>query len=343
MTVKERIALMVRLGEHLRGKEDELLQAWMSRTQFKNAWFTIENQQSAITAIAEEFLQEDKLLAWLAQYELSESAEARKVGLVLAGNIPLVGFHDILCVFLSGHISRIKLSSKDEYVLAYLIKLLVQWDERANAYFEIVDKLTEIEAVIATGSNNSARYFETYFSKYPHIIRKNRNAVAVLSGQESTEELHNLGKDVFRYFGLGCRNVSKLYVPATYDFEGLLTALHEFRDVVRHSKYKNNFDYNYAMYLLNKEPFLANGCILLREDEMIASRIANLNYEFYSDLPSLESQLKDKVAEIQCVVAQDDLLSGESLPFGTAQSPTLADYADGVDTLQFLLGLRQDN
>lgn len=343
MTVQERIALMIRLGEHLREKEDELLQAWMSRTQFKNAWFTIENQQSAITAIAEEFLQEDKLLAWLAQYELSDSVAARKVGLVLAGNIPLVGFHDILCVFLSGHISRIKLSSKDEYVLAYFIKLLVQWDERAKAYFEIVDKLVDIEAVIATGSNNSARYFETYFSKYPHIIRKNRNAVAVLSGQESSEELHNLGKDVFRYFGLGCRNVSKIYVPEAYDFEELLTALHEFRDVVRHSKYKNNFDYNYAMYLLNKEPFLANGCILLREDEMIASRIANLNYEFYSDLTSLESQLKGKVAEIQCVVAQEDLLGGESLPFGTAQSPGLADYADGVDTLQFLLTLRQEN
>lgn len=343
MTVAERIALMIRLGEHLRKNDDELLEAWMSRTQFKNPWFTMENQQSAISAIADQFLREENLNAWLAKYELPDSALARKVGLVLAGNIPLVGFHDILCVFLSGHISRIKLSSKDEFVLAYLIKLLIQWDERAKVYFQIVDKLAEIDAVIATGSNNSARYFDAYFSKYPNIIRKNRNAIAVLSGQESTEELHSLGKDVFRYFGLGCRNVSKVYVPEDYDFDILLTALHEFRDVIRHSKYKNNFDYNYAMYLLNKEPFLANGCILLREDKMVASRIANLNYEYYSDISSLENQLEERVDEIQCIVAQDALLKNDTLSFGKAQTPALSDYADGVDTLAFLLGLPKSN
>lgn len=343
MTVEERIALMIRLGEHLRKKDDELLEAWMTRTQYKNPWFTIENQQSAISAIADHFLKEEKLRAWLANYELSDSALAHKVGLVLAGNIPLVGFHDILCVFLSGHISRIKLSSKDEFVLAYLIKLLIQWDERAMAYFQLVDKLADVDAVIATGSNNSARYFETYFSKYPNIIRKNRNAIAVLSGQESADELHSLGKDVFRYFGLGCRNVSKVYVPTGYDFDILLTALHEFRDVIRHSKYKNNFDYNYAMYLLNKEPFLANGCILLREDKMIASRIANLNYEYYSDISSLENMLEQRGDEIQCIVAQEALLKNDSFSFGRAQTPGLSDYADGIDTINFLLGLPKSN
>lgn len=339
MRIADRIALMSRLGEHLRKNEDEFLQALMSRTEFNNQWFTLENQNLAIKSIAEQFLRKEHLEAWVQQYTGLEPEHPQRVGLVLAGNIPMVGFHDVLSVFMAGHHARIKLSSKDAFILPYLFKLLGQWDERSIPYFSILQKLEGFDAVIATGSNNSSRYFEAYFGKYPHIIRKNRNGVAVLTGDEDSSELHNLGKDIFRYFGLGCRNVAKLYVPKDYDFDPLLTALHEYRTIVMHSKYKNNFDYNYAMFMLNKEPFKANGCILLREDAETSSRIANLHYEYYQTLEQIPSLLAERAEQIQCVVAKQNLASVNTIPFGSAQKPALADYADGVDTLAFLTGL----
>lgn len=339
MRIEERIDLMARLGAHLLENKDEFLHALMSRTEFNNQWFTLENQNLAIKAIAEQFLQKTYLQEWVGNYSNIEPKSPKKVGLVLAGNIPMVGFHDVLSVFMAGHQAHIKLSSKDAYILPYLFKRLGEWDDRAIPYFKVQQKLEDFEAVIATGSNNSARYFEAYFGKYPHIIRKNRNAVAVLNGAEDQDELHQLGKDVFRYFGLGCRNVAKLYVPENYDFDPLLTALHEYRSVVLHTKYKNNFDYNYAMLMLNKEPFKANGCILMREDPETSSRIANLNYEYYKRLEEVPALLAEKADQIQCVVAKQDLLSVDTIPFGRAQEPALSDYADGVDTLAFLTGL----
>ena len=339
MRIEDRIALMARLGEHLRKNEDEFLQALMSRTEFNNQWFTLENQNLAIKAIAEQFLRKEHLEAWAQQYTGLEPDRPQRVGLVLAGNIPMVGFHDVLSVFMAGHQARIKLSSKDAFILPYLFNLLGQWDERSVPYFSILQKLEGFDAVIATGSNNSSRYFEAYFGKYPHIIRKNRNGVAVLTGDEDSSELHNLGKDVFRYFGLGCRNVAKVYVPKDYDFDPLLTALHEYRSIVMHSKYKNNFDYNYAMFMLNKEPFKANGCILLREDPETSSRIANLNYEYYQTLAEVPNMLAEKAEQIQCVVARDGVIQSPTLSFGSAQNPGLMDYADGVDTMQFLTQL----
>lgn len=339
MRIEERIALMARLGDHLRADQDEFLKALMSRTEFNNQWFTLENQNLALKAISEHFLKKDQLEAWVQAYDGLEPSTPLRVGLVLAGNIPMVGFHDVLSVFMAGHYSRIKLSSKDSFVLPYLFKLLGEWDERSIPYFSILQKLEGFDAVIATGSNNSSRYFEAYFGKYPNIIRKNRNAVAVLSGEESSAELYSLGKDVFCYFGLGCRNVAKLYVPENYDFDPLLTALHEYRTIVMHSKYKNNFDYNYAMFILNKEPFKANGCILLREDPETSSRIANLHYEYYQDLKTVPNLLSQRAEQIQCIVAKPNLIPMETIPFGGAQEPGLADYADGVDTLAFLTGL----
>lgn len=339
MRIEERIALMARLGEYLLKEEDEFLNALMSRTEFNNSWFTLENQQLAMQSIAEHFLQADKLTSWLESYEGLEPSKPQRIGLVLAGNIPMVGFHDILCVFMAGHHARIKLSSKDSFILPYLFKLLGEWDERSKPYFELVQKLEGFDAVIATGSNNSSRYFEAYFGKYPHIIRRNRNGVAVLTGEEEPSELHLLGKDVFRYFGLGCRNVAKLYLPQGYNFDPLLTALHEYRSIILHTKYKNNFDYNYAMFMLNREPFKANGCILLREDPDPCSRIANLHYEFYDEVEKVPNMLASRAAQIQCVVAKPDLLAIPTLHFGKAQEPDLSDYADGVDTLAFLTQL----
>ena len=338
MTITERIDALASLGERLLQK-DEYLDAIMHRTHFNNAWFTIENQQRAVRAIATQYLQKGKLQNWAGAYDLPEPKERKTVGLIMAGNIPLVGFHDLLCVFVSGHKALIKLSEKDQFLLPYLLKLLFQIHPETESYFEITERLQGFDAVIATGSNNSARYFETYFSRVPNIIRKNRNAVAVLDGQETADELLLLGKDIFRYFGLGCRNVSKLYLPKDYDFQLLLEKLHEFREIVMHHKYKNNFDYNLAMLMMNRTVYWNNGCIILTENPAIASRIALLHFEHYDDQKKLVQDLMEKAAEIQCVVATKNIGDLKTVPFGKAQEPTLNDYADGVDTITFLAEL----
>jgi hypothetical protein len=260
MKLSERLGVLAQLGTHLKGM-DEYLEAIMQRTAYENPWFTIENQEKAIGAIANEMLDLEKLQRWTAPYFVPDEPERKVVGLVLAGNIPLVGFHDVLCVFVSGHVAQIKLSDKDPYLLPYLLKLLQKIDVRVADYFQVVENLKDFDATIATGSNNSARYFEAYFGHVPHIIRKNRNAVAVLTGDETEAELLALGEDIFQYFGLGCRNVSKLYVPQSYDFQPLMDALYEFRKWAMHSKYKNNFDYNYSLYILNQQPHIANDSI----------------------------------------------------------------------------------
>lgn len=338
MTLTQRIEAMVQLGDHLRRGEDEYLEAVMARTHYNNQWLTVDNQKQAIAAIANQFLTRDALTNWTQKYAIQE-VEPKTVGLILAGNIPLVGFHDVLCVFISGHHSMIKLSEKDQHVLPYLLKILSDIDPATTAYFQVVMKLKNFDSIIATGSNNTARYFESYFGKYPNIIRKNRNAVAVLDGKESETELQALGEDVFRYFGLGCRNVSKLYVPIGYNFDPLLEALHEFKKIVLNTKYKNNFDYHYAIYIINRVEYLANGCIMLREDEAILSPIANLYYEYYDSKAAIEKMLIDRQEEIQLVVSHLDFDNLETIGFGEAQQPTLMDYADGVDTVGFLLGI----
>ena len=342
MTLPERLAALRSLHAHLTRGEDELLTAHQKRTEFNNGWFTLENQQQSLRAITEEYLAPEKLDAWVADYELPEPAEPLTVGLVLAGNIPLVGFHDILTVFVAGHRAQIKLSSKDPYVLPYLLKLLAKQDERAADYFQIVQNIKGFDAVIATGSNNSARYFEAYFGKYPHVIRRNRNAVAVLTGEETDAELRALGEDVFSYYGLGCRNVAKLYVPRDYDFQALLEAFHEWRTFQNHVKWKNNFDYNFALLMLNKEPFLHNGAIIIREAEPLASHIAGLYFERYGELTEVTDILTERWEEVQLVVSRTADLDLPNIPqfrFGRAQRPGLSDYADGVDTLAFLAGL----
>lgn len=340
MQVEDRIQLMSQLGDYLRSG-DEYLSAVIKRTEHHNPWFTADNQRAALHAISDQMLAEDQLRQWVQHYAIDDRLDPKQVGLVMAGNLPLVGFHDFLCVFMAGHRAQIKLSEKDPYLFPALLRFLRQQNEALVKDIEVVDQLNNFEAVIATGSNNSARYFEAYFGKYPHIIRKNRNGVAVLSGQESKEELAALGKDVFAYFGLGCRNVSKLYVPQDYNFTPLLEALHEYREIVLHTKYKNNFDYNYALMVLNKVSYMGNGCVLLREETSLQSPIACLFYEVYESIPALEAELARRQEEIQLVVASEGYLPNTpAFAFGEAQSPGLRDYADGVDTMQFLLGLK---
>ena len=343
LTLHERLDLLAELGHYLRSGGDAELDDAVRKSYLENRWFTEENTRNALNAIAETMLDREKLEAWARQYPISNIPHPDKtVGLIMAGNIPLVGFHDWLCVFVAGRRAKVKCSDKDKRLLPLLVKKMGEWKHESWEYTEFVpenEPIRGFDAVIATGSNNTARYFEQYFVKYPHIIRRNRNAVAVLNGLETLPDLLALGRDVFSYFGLGCRNVSKLYVPHGYHFDALLEALHEYRDIVNHDKYKNNFDYNLTLLLLNQVPYKNNGCLLLKEDAALSSRIASVHYEYYDDLFDIDRLLAEKKEEIQCVVSNMPLQDFAVLPFGKSQEPGLSDYADGVDVMRFLTEL----
>ena len=337
MTINQRIAVLVQLGEYL-VSGDEFLRAVMHRTQYNNAWFTIEKCEQAAKAIAQNFLKEGQLANWAKQYALGDNEQPKKVAVVMADTIPFESLHDLLAIFLSGNQAIIKLSDKDKFLIPHLIKKMGDWNAAINPYFEITERLAGFEAVIATG-NDRMHYFEKYFGKYPNIIRKSRKAVAVLDGTESRAELYALGNDVFEYFGRGIRNVSKLYVPRDFNFEPLLEAFHEYNKIVLNNKYKNNFDYNYAMFMLNKVQYKANGCIILIEEEAIISRIASLHYEFYDKADNLVEILRNRSSEIQSVVSKMNLPNIETIAFGETQQPSLTDYVDGIDTMEFLINL----
>ncbi len=329
LSLNTRIELATRLGDYMLSAREEWLEA-QEKAVYANTWFTPGDISNAINSIATQYLQKEKLEAWAAKYRQADRAVT--VGIVMAGNIPLVGFHDFLCAFISGHKMLLKLSSKDNVLLPHLIKQLADWEPSTKDFIGVSEILKGCDAYIATGSNNTARYFEQYFGKYPHIIRKNRTSVAILEGTETHQELLALGKDVFSYFGLGCRNVSQVCVPRGYDFTNLLSTFEHFEDVANHHKYKNNYDYYLAIYLLNKVPYLTNGSVLMIENAMPFSPVAVLHYRYYDDRSALESELKSS-REIQCVVGKG------AIPFGSAQTPSLSDFADGLDTMQFLTGL----
>ncbi|MBP7273353.1 MAG: acyl-CoA reductase [Saprospiraceae bacterium] len=331
MTLTERIDALCHLGTIMTNFNDEALQTAITKAHQYNGWFIEDNIRLSLTSVATFFLQREILINWALDNQLSDNAHPKTIAIVMAGNIPLVGFHDWLCIFISGNYSLIKLSDKDEVLLPFLLQQLQQSFPAVATTTRFSDGvIRNFDAVIATGSNNSSHYFETYFAKYPHIIRKNRNAVAILTGEESDEELRRLATDVFQYFGLGCRNVSKLYVLMGYDFTQLLTVFHEWKEIVLIDRYKNNFDYQMALLLLNQSPFLNNGCIILKEDARIASPLATLHYEFYQDVATVKEKLAAHAHEIQCIISTNDT------PFGEAQSPAIDDYADGVNTLHFV-------
>jgi len=258
-----------------------------------------------------------------------------RVGLVMAGNIPAVGFHDLLCVLASGNQAVCKLSSDDEVLIPFLTDILARVEPAFGGQSKFVGRVSDVDAVIATGSNNSARYFEYYFRHHPHIIRHNRNGVAVISGDESVEELGRLGQDIFTYFGMGCRSISKLFVPSGYDFSQFFSVTERFSEVMQHNKYMNNYDYHRALFLLNNEAFLTNNFLSLRQNTAIASPVSVLHYDYYVSRMEVERYLEMEAEKIQCVVGKG------YLPFGTAQAPGLSDYADGVDTMKFLCGLKR--
>ena len=308
----------------------------LSLSQSHNGWFTPEQVYFAVESWAEA-LREDNLNKWLSAYDLSE-VKPKTVGLILAGNIPLVGFHDFLSVLITGHKVLVKASSNDQHLIAFLANYLIRIQPELSNYISFTDgKLENFDAIIATGSNNTARYFEFYFKDKLSIIRKNRNSVAVLNGNESHEDLVNLGEDIFRYFGLGCRNVSKLFVPKDYNFDAFFKAIYEYKDVIFYEKYSNNYDYNKAVFLMSNFKLLDNEFLTLKEDTSYASPISSVFYEYYEDIADLQKRLESESDQIQCVVSNN--LIPNSISFGQTQQPKLWDYADNVDTIRFLISL----
>jgi hypothetical protein len=345
MDLEERIKSFALLGESLRnslnnnfvtngvtGRDRSLLNTLIDNQYKHNAWFTPENVRRAISAIANE-LNEDNLIRWTDAYPAIHSQiTPLKVGVIMAGNIPLVGFHDFLSVLLTGNILIAKTSSKDPELIIYISNLLCSINNGFKDKIKFTDgAMTDFDAVIATGSDNSSRYFDYYFGKYPNIIRKNRNSIAIIEGNESHGELEALGEDIFSYYGLGCRNVSKVYIPKGYDLMSVSHFWESNRKVINNSKYANNYDFNKAVSLVNKEAFFDTGYLLIKEDNRISSPVSVLYFEYYDSQYAVKQQTEFLKEKIQCIVSR------HNIPFGKVQLPHLWDYADGIDTIEFLL------
>lgn len=332
MNLEQRIHLLAKLGDYMAGDTPEWQQV-QHRASAANAWFTADFIRLAVEQIRTAFLRPNLLEQWAAAYAIPpRPAAVKTVGIVMAGNIPLVGFHDFLCVFISGHNSLIKTSSKDELLIQHLVKKLAEWEPQVQQAVRFAELLKGCDAYIATGSNNSGRYFEYYFGRFPHIIRRNRTSVALLDGLETGEELGALADDIQLYFGLGCRNITKVYVPENYDFLPLLDALKKYDYLMENHKYKHNYDYHLALLIMNSKYYMNNGNLILTENSSPFSPVSQVHYEYYTDKNAVLASLEGN-NDIQCVVGHD------AIPFGQAQHPGLTDYADGVDTLRFLLDL----
>jgi hypothetical protein len=318
--------------------ENDYFTQAITKANYNNPWFTLNNIDYAINAIAKS-ITKTEIESWIQHYSLDRlnPVKLRNVGVIMAGNLPLVGFHDFFYVLMSGHRILAKLSSDDIYLLPAIAKKLIEFEPEFINLISFADnKLENFDAVIATGSNNTARYFEYYFGKYPHIIRKNRNAIAILSGKENKIDLNNLSNDILRHFGKGCRNVSKIFVPEDYNFNMLLETLAENAYMVDNTKYINNYDYYKSIYLINSQAFYDNGCVILKEENLISSPISVIYYEFYNDLNLINNFILDNQDKIQCVVSSIASINN-AVSFGKAQSPDLSDYADGIDVMAFLI------
>ncbi len=343
------------LGQYLRSSNDDELKELIQSAKHYNAWFTPAQTEKAVKGVGA-MLNEKDISTWFETERITRKTPetATTVGLVLAGNIPLVGFHDILCVLASGNTALIKLSSQNQHLTPFLLNKLTGFEPSLATLIRYTERLQDFGAVIATGSNNTSRYFEYYFKKVPHIIRRNRNSIAILSGNETSDDLKALGHDIFDYFGLGCRNVSKLYVPQGYVFNKFFEAIEPFSDIINHHKYNNNYDYNKSIYLVNREPHLDNGFLLVRKTDApttessstqagsagLSSTLATLYYEEYQDIESLKVRFENISEEIQCIAGHVRLpIPVQQVNFGETQSPRLWDYADGMNTIQFLLSL----
>ena len=330
MKLQNRIEILVKLKKYIQENGTEW-QETKQKASVANGWFTQEFIDLSVNNIVDHFLDENKLQALINHYHIDDNVTAKNVGIVMAGNIPLVGFHDFLSAFITGHAQTIKLSGKDDILLKHLVQQMYHGEVTMQNYVSFATMLKGCDAYIATGSNNSAVYFDYYFSKYPSIIRRNRTSVAILKGTETKNELENLSDDIHAYFGLGCRNVTKIYVPKEYDFVPLLQSFHAYKYFADHNKYRNNYDYNLSLHIMNNKFYMTNEATLVVENDSLFSAISQLNYSVYSDGEKLVHELKNS-PDVQCIAGLD-------VPFGKAQTPGLMDYADGVDTVQFLLSL----
>ncbi len=331
MNLAERIEIMVKLGKYLIADGPQL-RSIKQKAFEKNKWFTQQFIDLALKNISEEYLERDRLEEWIKAYHLDDNIFPKKIGIVMAGNIPLVGFHDFLCVFIVGHKQKIKLSEKDDLLLPYILNKLIEWNPEISLLVEFADVLKDCDAFIATGSNNSARYFNYYFGKYPSIIRRNKTSSAILTGKETEAELELLSDDIHTYFGLGCRNVTSIHVPIEYDFLPLINSFKKYSYFANHSKYRNNYDYSLALLIMNNKEYMASESVILIENENIFSPVSQLHYSFY-DKKNIALEYLKKSEGVQCICGDGEI------PFGNSQSPGLKDYADGIDTMQFLLGL----
>ena len=332
MILQERIQIMSELGRYMAGNDPEWL-AVRERAGRENTWFIPRFVDAAIRAIVEDMLDPGLLEKWTARYHLpAENPSLQRVGIVMAGNIPLVGFFDLLCVFISGHRAVIKPSTKDQRLILHLLQQLERIDARTVDCITVAERLQGCDAYIATGSNQTGRYFNQYFGKYPHIIRRNRTSVALLTGKEKPRELEALAADMQDYFGLGCRNVTQIFVPRGYDFKPLLEALKTYDFLMDLPAYKHNFDYHLTLLIMRNQFYMTNDSVVLTEHASPFSPVSQIHFQYYeSDTSPLPALQKDE--NIQCIVGEGVLEAGN------AQRPTLFDYADGVDTLQFLIGL----
>ncbi len=343
MQLQQRIKAFVQVGKfisrYIKGQasegEENLhvgLKELIKAAEIYNGWFIERYTLHAIENIGS--MLEPAQLKLLTANVPEENPSPKTIAIVCAGNIPMVGFHDIMCVLLTGNKALIKLSTDDNVLLPFFLKLLVHYEplfESAILFSE--GKMSNFDAVIATGSNNTSGYFNYYFGKYPHIIRKNRSSVALLTGEESKEDLFNLGKDIFYYYGLGCRNVSQLLVPENYDTSKFFEGIYDYGFVIDNKKYGNNYDYNRAVYLLGSEPFLDNNFLILKADNQIHAPISVVYYSKYKTLEDAKEFLNVNAQEIQCVVGKGHI------PFGNSQSPVITDFADNVNTVDFLVNL----
>ncbi len=331
MKVEDRISAFVKLGHRIDNLSNDEIDELAGRAQQENPWFTDENVNRALGGISF-MLEQNKLEKWIFNYSVT-NITPKIVGIVMAGNIPMVGFHDLLCVLISGHFAAIKPSSDDHFLTKTLINWITEIEPRFKKNIELRERLTNIDAVLATGSDNTSRYFEYYFKDISHVIRKNRTSVAILNGDESEEDLKNLGEDIFSYFGLGCRNVSKIFTPKGFDLRQTFPHFEAFKNCINHHKYRNNYDYYKSIYLVNKTPHLDTGSLLTVSTDELVSPVSVLYHQEYDSVENLAKVLESQEEKIQCIVGKDHI------HFGMAQKPELWDYADNVDTVKFLVEL----
>ncbi len=346
MILSKRIELFVSLGKFFKNFIENSadknfttkLSHAINQSKFHNNYFTENNIINCLKNWSNS-LQKKKIKSFLRTYNIEE-IKPKRIAIIMAGNIPLVGFHDFICVILSGNKAIIKLSSKDRHLMTFILKYLCNLSYDFKDYFEICeDNLKAYDAVIATGNNLSASKFEEYFKNYPNIIRKSRHSIAIIKGNESNDQLQKLSDDIFNYFGLGCRNVSKISLPKNYDLDLLFRSFLKWKKVINNNTYANNYDYHKAIYLLNKEVFFDNGFILLKESKKIGSPVGTLFYDYYDKYEDVEKYLSKNSEKIQCIVSAENLEN--SIEFGKTQSPELRDFSDGVDTINFLLKLNE--